>query len=61
MLLKFSNQYDVYDVLGKGAFGTVSRCVKKKTGQEFAVKVINTNLSKTDLEVTICIWVFMCV
>ncbi len=52
MLLKFSNIYDVRDELGKGAFGTVMRCIKKTTGEEFAVKKIRTNLSKRDLEVT---------
>lgn len=51
MASNFPSHYAVYELLGKGAFGTVMRCVKRSTGQEFAVKIINKQLSQTDLEV----------
>lgn len=51
MASDFPRHYNVYEVLGKGAFGTVMRCVKKSTNQEFAVKIINKRLSRTNLKV----------
>uniref|UniRef100_A0A915HZC8 Protein kinase domain-containing protein n=1 Tax=Romanomermis culicivorax TaxID=13658 RepID=A0A915HZC8_ROMCU len=39
---KFSDNYDLKDELGKGAFSIVRRCVQKNTGLEFAAKIINT-------------------
>ncbi|CAI5447745.1 unnamed protein product [Caenorhabditis angaria] len=39
---KFSDNYDVKEELGKGAFSVVRRCVHKSSGLEFAAKIINT-------------------
>lgn len=39
---KFSDNYDLKEELGKGAFSIVRRCVQKSTGLEFAAKIINT-------------------
>ncbi|GCC33970.1 hypothetical protein chiPu_0012442 [Chiloscyllium punctatum] len=39
---RFSDDYQLYEELGKGAFSVVRRCVKLSTGQEFAAKIINT-------------------
>ena len=37
----FSDNYDLKEKLGKGAFGTVKRCVRRSTGEEFAVKIMD--------------------
>ncbi|XP_048474464.1 calcium/calmodulin-dependent protein kinase type II subunit beta-like [Rhincodon typus] len=39
---RFSDEYQLYEELGKGAFSIVRRCVKLSTGQEYAAKIINT-------------------
>ncbi|XP_060796020.1 calcium/calmodulin-dependent protein kinase (CaM kinase) II gamma 1 isoform X6 [Neoarius graeffei] len=39
---RFTEDYQLYEELGKGAFSVVRRCVKKSTGQEYAAKIINT-------------------
>ncbi|XP_072292529.1 calcium/calmodulin-dependent protein kinase type II subunit delta isoform X14 [Eucyclogobius newberryi] len=39
---RFTDEYQLYEELGKGAFSIVKRCVKKSTGQEYAAKIINT-------------------
>ncbi|XP_069773984.1 calcium/calmodulin-dependent protein kinase type II subunit delta isoform X36 [Narcine bancroftii] len=39
---RFSDEYQICEELGKGAFSTVRRCVKLSTGQEYAAKMINT-------------------
>ncbi|XP_014013656.1 calcium/calmodulin-dependent protein kinase type II subunit gamma isoform X5 [Salmo salar] len=39
---RFTDEYQLYEELGKGAFSVVRRCVKKSSGQEFAAKIINT-------------------
>ncbi|XP_034753684.1 calcium/calmodulin-dependent protein kinase type II subunit gamma isoform X48 [Etheostoma cragini] len=39
---RFTDEYQLYEELGKGAFSIVRRCVKKSTGQEYAAKIINT-------------------
>lgn len=40
--------YDLKEELGKGAFSVVHRAIHKKTGQEFAVKVIKKAVLGTD-------------
>ncbi|XP_041737841.1 calcium/calmodulin-dependent protein kinase type II subunit gamma isoform X10 [Coregonus clupeaformis] len=39
---RFTDEYQLYEELGKGAFSVVRRCIKKSNGQEFAAKIINT-------------------
>ncbi|XP_051953507.1 calcium/calmodulin-dependent protein kinase type II subunit gamma-like isoform X23 [Xyrauchen texanus] len=39
---RFTDDYQLYEELGKGAFSVVRRCVKLSTGQEYAAKIINT-------------------
>uniref|UniRef100_A0A9R1SLJ7 calcium/calmodulin-dependent protein kinase n=2 Tax=Cyprinus carpio TaxID=7962 RepID=A0A9R1SLJ7_CYPCA len=39
---RFTDENQLYEELGKGAFSVVRRCVKKSTGQEYAAKIINT-------------------
>uniref|UniRef100_A0A8B9KR80 calcium/calmodulin-dependent protein kinase n=1 Tax=Astyanax mexicanus TaxID=7994 RepID=A0A8B9KR80_ASTMX len=39
---RFTDEYQLYEELGKGAFSVVRRCMKKSTGQEYAAKIINT-------------------
>ncbi|VDD96382.1 unnamed protein product [Enterobius vermicularis] len=43
----FSDNYEVREELGKGAFSVVRRCIQKKTGLEFAAKIINTKKLST--------------
>ncbi|XP_067128961.1 calcium/calmodulin-dependent protein kinase type II alpha chain-like isoform X4 [Centruroides vittatus] len=48
---RFSDNYDLKEELGKGAFSIVRRCVQKSTGLEFAAKIINTKkLSSRDFQ-----------
>ncbi|XP_030835146.1 calcium/calmodulin-dependent protein kinase type II isoform X2 [Strongylocentrotus purpuratus] len=57
---RFSDEYDLKDELGKGAFSVVRRCVKKNTELEFAAKIINTkklstrDFQKLEREARIC-------
>ncbi|KAE9554867.1 hypothetical protein FO519_001895 [Halicephalobus sp. NKZ332] len=57
---KFSDNYDVKEELGKGAFSIVRRCIQKTTGMEFAAKIINTrklstrDFQKLEREARIC-------
>uniref|UniRef100_A0A1I7Z003 Calcium/calmodulin-dependent protein kinase type II n=1 Tax=Steinernema glaseri TaxID=37863 RepID=A0A1I7Z003_9BILA len=57
---KFSDNYDVKEELGKGAFSVVRRCVQKQTGIDFAAKIINTkklsarDFQKLEREARIC-------
>ncbi|KAM9411176.1 calcium/calmodulin-dependent protein kinase type II subunit gamma-like isoform 4-T4 [Salvelinus alpinus] len=57
---RFTDEYQLYEELGKGAFSVVRRCVKKSSGQEFAAKIINTKKlsardhQKLDREARIC-------
>ncbi|XP_028983004.1 calcium/calmodulin-dependent protein kinase type II subunit gamma isoform X3 [Betta splendens] len=44
---RFTDEYQLYEELGKGAFSVVRRCVKKSTGQEYAAKIINTKKLST--------------
>ncbi|XP_074855870.1 calcium/calmodulin-dependent protein kinase type II subunit gamma isoform X1 [Carettochelys insculpta] len=39
---RFTDDYQLYEELGKGAFSVVRRCVKKSSSQEYAAKIINT-------------------
>uniref|UniRef100_A0A8C4Y8L8 calcium/calmodulin-dependent protein kinase n=2 Tax=Testudinidae TaxID=8487 RepID=A0A8C4Y8L8_9SAUR len=39
---RFSEEYQLFEELGKGAFSIVRRCVKVLAGQEYAAKIINT-------------------
>ncbi|XP_071496760.1 calcium/calmodulin-dependent protein kinase type II delta chain-like isoform X5 [Diadema antillarum] len=57
---RFSDEYELKDELGKGAFSVVRRCVKKNTDLEFAAKIINTkklstrDFQKLEREARIC-------
>ncbi|XP_031426595.1 calcium/calmodulin-dependent protein kinase type II subunit beta isoform X17 [Clupea harengus] len=57
---RFTDEYQLYEELGKGAFSVVRRCVKLCTGQEHAAKIINTKKlnardhQKLDREARIC-------
>uniref|UniRef100_A0A8C7B9A3 calcium/calmodulin-dependent protein kinase n=1 Tax=Neovison vison TaxID=452646 RepID=A0A8C7B9A3_NEOVI len=39
---RFTDEYQLFEELGKGAFSVVRRCMKIPTGQEYAAKIINT-------------------
>uniref|UniRef100_A0A8C6T4C9 Protein kinase domain-containing protein n=1 Tax=Neogobius melanostomus TaxID=47308 RepID=A0A8C6T4C9_9GOBI len=57
---RFTEEYQLYEELGKGAFSIVRRCAKVHTGQEYAAKIINTKKlsardhQKLDREARIC-------
>ncbi|XP_045104295.1 calcium/calmodulin-dependent protein kinase type II delta chain-like isoform X30 [Portunus trituberculatus] len=57
---RFSENYELKEELGKGAFSVVRRCVQKTTGLEFAAKIINTkklsarDFQKLEREARIC-------
>uniref|UniRef100_A0A8D0CXC6 calcium/calmodulin-dependent protein kinase n=1 Tax=Sander lucioperca TaxID=283035 RepID=A0A8D0CXC6_SANLU len=57
---RFTEEYQMYEELGKGAFSVVRRCVKVLSGQEYAAKIINTKKlsardhQKLDREARIC-------
>ncbi|XP_013779508.1 calcium/calmodulin-dependent protein kinase type II alpha chain isoform X4 [Limulus polyphemus] len=57
---RFSDNYEVKEELGKGAFSIVRRCIQKSTGLEFAAKIINTkklsarDFQKLEREARIC-------
>ena len=38
----FRDVYEKHEMLGKGAFSIVCRCVEKETGDNYAVKIIKT-------------------
>ncbi|KAJ3585145.1 hypothetical protein NHX12_013867 [Muraenolepis orangiensis] len=39
---RFTDEHQLYEELGKGAFSVVRRCMKISSGQEYAAKIINT-------------------
>lgn len=39
---RFTDEYQLFEELGKGAFSVVKRCMKITNGQEYAAKIINT-------------------
>jgi len=57
---KFTENYELKEELGKGAFSVVKRCVQRHTGLEFAAKIINTkklsarDFQKLEREARIC-------
>lgn len=57
---RFSDNYELKEELGKGAFSIVRRCVQKNSGLEFAAKIINTkklsarDFQKLEREARIC-------
>ncbi|XP_071829831.1 calcium/calmodulin-dependent protein kinase type II delta chain-like isoform X1 [Apostichopus japonicus] len=57
---KFSDEYELKEELGKGAFSIVRRCVCKATKDEYAAKIINTkklnqrDIQKLEREARIC-------
>nr|XP_032516235.1 peripheral plasma membrane protein CASK-like [Danaus plexippus plexippus] len=59
----FDDVYELCEIIGKGPFSLVRRCVHRQTGQQFAVKIVDVarftaspGLSTADLkrEATIC-------
>uniref|UniRef100_A0A8C9RNW0 calcium/calmodulin-dependent protein kinase n=1 Tax=Scleropages formosus TaxID=113540 RepID=A0A8C9RNW0_SCLFO len=44
---RFTDEYQLFEELGKGAFSVVRRCVKVLSGQEYAAKIINTKKLST--------------
>lgn len=48
---KFTDNYELLETLGAGAFAVVKKCVQKSTGLEFAAKIINIkDMSLQNLE-----------
>uniref|UniRef100_A0A673WZ62 calcium/calmodulin-dependent protein kinase n=1 Tax=Salmo trutta TaxID=8032 RepID=A0A673WZ62_SALTR len=39
---RFTDEFNLYEELGKGAFSIVKRCMRISSGQEYAAKIINT-------------------
>uniref|UniRef100_A0A671T1U6 Calcium/calmodulin-dependent protein kinase II alpha n=1 Tax=Sinocyclocheilus anshuiensis TaxID=1608454 RepID=A0A671T1U6_9TELE len=44
---RFTEEYQLFEELGKGAFSVVRRCLKVLSGQEYAAKIINTKKLST--------------
>ena len=52
--LKIEDLYEFKEKIGEGHFGTVKRCIEKKSGEEYAVKIMNKNKIKPqDLDLVI--------
>ena len=45
--VKFSDLYEMKEVIGKGKFGVVNLGIHKKTGQQVAIKILNKESLKT--------------
>ena len=45
--VKFSDLYEMKEVIGKGKFGVVNLGIHKKTGQQVAIKILNKETIKT--------------
>ena len=45
--VKFSDLYEMKEVIGKGKFGVVNLGIHKKTGQQVAIKILNKDNIKT--------------
>jgi len=45
--VKFSDSYEMKEVIGKGKFGVVNLGIHKKTGQQVAIKILNKENIKT--------------
>ena len=45
--VKFSDLYEIKEVIGKGKFGVVNLGIHKKTGQQVAIKILNKENIKT--------------
>ncbi|ESN94012.1 hypothetical protein HELRODRAFT_87901 [Helobdella robusta] len=43
----FENIYDMAEVLGRGPFSSIRRCINKQTGNNFAVKITDVSKLKT--------------
>uniref|UniRef100_A0A7N6ADN3 Protein kinase domain-containing protein n=1 Tax=Anabas testudineus TaxID=64144 RepID=A0A7N6ADN3_ANATE len=37
----FEDVYELCEVIGKGPFSVVRRCINRDTGQQFAVKIVD--------------------
>uniref|UniRef100_A0A8C1Q620 Calcium/calmodulin-dependent serine protein kinase a n=1 Tax=Cyprinus carpio TaxID=7962 RepID=A0A8C1Q620_CYPCA len=37
----FEDVYELCEVIGKGPFSVVRRCINRETGQQFAVKIVD--------------------
>ncbi|XP_072037970.1 calcium/calmodulin-dependent protein kinase type II delta chain-like [Amphiura filiformis] len=57
---RFTDEYELKEELGKGAFSVVRRCVRKSSKDEYAAKIINTkklsarDFQKLEREARIC-------
>ena len=45
--MKFSDFYEIKQVIGKDKFGVVNLGIHKKTGQQIAIKIMNKENIKT--------------
>ena len=51
---KFTDYYDIKETIGRGAFGSVEKCIHKRTKRAAAVKVLKkSNFNKKELELIV--------